>query len=175
MEYFPIPDFSGGNNLLNDAKRIAENQTLRTKNLVPYAKGILEKRKGSALYLDVGDSVTKVNELEVFKIGSDKYVLAAGNRTAADKTWVFEGLISARTDTDTSAAYKIQGCIKRDGANNTTIVGTPTITVIAEEDATWDVTVTADDTNEALRIGVWGIAGTYVRWVASVNLTEVAY
>jgi len=39
--------------LLNDPRTIGENQTLRTKNLVPYAKGILEKRKGSALSKEI--------------------------------------------------------------------------------------------------------------------------
>ncbi len=93
----------------------------------------------------------------------------------ANKTWAFEGLISARTDTDTSAAYKIEGCIERNGANNTVLVGTPVITVLAEEDASWNITVTADDTNEALRIGVFGTAGVFVRWVCALHLTEVAY
>lgn len=55
MEYFSIDDFSGGNNLLLDAKRIKDNQTLRTSNLVPYAKGVLEKKKGSASYAEIGE------------------------------------------------------------------------------------------------------------------------
>lgn len=78
-----------------------------------------------------------------------------------------------RTDADNeSAAYKLEGCIDRNGAT-TALVGSVTKTVIAEDDADWDVTAEADDTNEALVIKVTGEAGKTIRWVARIELTEV--
>lgn len=80
MEYVNIPDFSGGNNLLMDAKQIGDNQTVRTKNLVPYAKGILEKRKGSVLYKEIAGA-TKINALQYTQISGDEYIVAVANFT----------------------------------------------------------------------------------------------
>jgi hypothetical protein len=36
------------------------------------------------------------------------------------------------------------------------------------------VTITADDTNESLKIEVTGIASTNIRWMATVIASEVA-
>lgn len=96
----------------------------------------------------------------------------------ANTTWTFEITIAARsTDggsgNEESAAYKYVGCIERDGANNTALVGSVTETVIAEDDAGWSVAVTADDTNEALDIAVTSDDANTVRWVAKIALVEV--
>ncbi len=77
-QYYGLQDFSGGNNLLLDAKRIGDNQTLRTSNLVPYAKGILEKKKGSVLYKTIA-SADKINALKMVQISGDTYLIAIAN------------------------------------------------------------------------------------------------
>jgi hypothetical protein len=41
--------------------------------------------------------------------------------------------------------------------------------------AAWDVTLTADTTNGGLKIEVTGAAATNIRWVATVNTSEVTY
>ena len=68
--------------------------------------------------------------------------------------------------------YKVEGIIKNYGGT-TSLVGSVTQTVLAEDDASWDVTAEADDTNEALSIKVTGADGKTIHWVATVNLTEV--
>jgi len=96
----------------------------------------------------------------------------------ANTSWGFTVSVVGRT-TDAGAGveqsgyYKFEGLIKRDGASNTTLVGSVTKTVLAEDDATWDVTVSADDTNEALDISCTGGTGDNTRWVATITLTEV--
>jgi hypothetical protein len=55
---------------------------------------------------------------------------------------------------------------------NTAIVGSVVKTVLAEDDATWDANVTADDTNDSLKITVTGPSAS-VRWVAFVRTVEV--
>lgn len=71
-----------------------------------------------------------------------------------------------------SAIYQFKGGIKRDGSNNTTLL-TTTKEIIHEDDASWDVEVTADDTNDSLKIMVTGDADNDVKWVIRVDYVEV--
>lgn len=103
---------------------------------------------------------------------------SASNRPTipAKAAWLFRCHIIAHTSTTTYrvAAWEITGVIARDGSSNTRIVGTPTITEIANE-STWIATaptVTADDTNEALAITVTGVAATTIRWTGGVYYTQ---
>lgn len=72
-----------------------------------------------------------------------------------------------------NAMYVRRGMIKRDAANNTALVGAVDSVYTNETNAAWDVAVTADDTNEALKIEVTGAAATNINWTAKVILTEV--
>ena len=93
----------------------------------------------------------------------------------ANTTWAAAIYVTGRSTGGTDNAFYIRQCvIKRDGANNTALVGTvQTIGTDIESNAAWDVEVTADDTNEALQIAVTGAAATTIRWVARVELVEV--
>lgn len=92
-----------------------------------------------------------------------------------DSTYAFKGLIAARnTGSDTeSAAYKIEGCIDVTAGGTTALVGTPTVAVIAEDVAGWDVSVAADNTNKALQILVTGEAAKTINWVGDIHLVKV--
>jgi hypothetical protein len=90
------------------------------------------------------------------------------------RTMTFEILIVARTVTGQSAGYRAQGVIENQ-AGTTGFVGTPTVTMLGEDVAAWNVTVLADDTNDALAIQVIGAAGSTIRWVATVRTAEVAW
>lgn len=61
---------------------------------------------------------------------------------------------------------ELKGTIKRDASNVTTLVGTVTSTVINNELSTATATLTADDTNEALKLTVTGLAGKTINWGA---------
>ena len=88
----------------------------------------------------------------------------------------FEIQIVARDNVaDHGAMYTITGAIKRDGSDNTALLAAVTKTVVHEDDASWDVAVTADDTSEALIITVTGDASNPVRWGASGRFTEVSF
>jgi len=97
----------------------------------------------------------------------------------ADTTWAFSALVVARsdeTDGNLSAVWRLEGCLARDESSSTVIVGSVTKTVIADgAAAAWDVTATADDTNEALAIQVTGEAATNIRWVAKLDISQVGY
>jgi hypothetical protein len=70
--------------------------------------------------------------------------------------------------------WKVEGTIKRDGSNVTSIVGSVIKTIIAADSATtnWDVQVTADDTNEDLKIEVKHDSSNSVRFSLNVFATE---
>jgi hypothetical protein len=72
-----------------------------------------------------------------------------------------------------SAGYHVRGVIEND-AGATSFIGVPTVTPLGEDVGAWDVTVEADNTNDALAIKVTGAAATSIRWVAVVRTAEAA-
>jgi hypothetical protein len=70
---------------------------------------------------------------------------------------------------------EIKGGIKRDGSNNTALIGSVTSTTVCEDAgaSTWAVSVTADNTNESLKIAVTGEASHTINWHAVGQLIEV--
>ena len=94
----------------------------------------------------------------------------------AKSVLAFTMLITARDNVSGDcAAYKVEGAIKRDAAGNTAMLVAATITPIHEDDASWDVAVAADDTNEALIITVTGDATNIVQWAARMDGVETHF
>jgi hypothetical protein len=121
--------------------------------------------------LIVRNATSNATQTELLLNGSSLRI-TIGN----DTTWAFDCLIVARrTDADNeSAAYRITGCIDRNtNAASTALVGSPTVTVISEDNAAWDVDAVADTANGSLNIRVTGEAGKSIRWVGLVRLAEV--
>ena len=95
----------------------------------------------------------------------------------ADTTWVFSGLVAARsdeTDGNVSAGWKIEGVLYRDESGNTTIQGV-TVTEIYSGFTTAAVAVEADDTNEVLAIKVTGEATTNIHWTGKLDIAQAGY
>jgi hypothetical protein len=92
----------------------------------------------------------------------------------SDSTYVFHIMVVARnagTDNE-SAGYRIEGVIDTN-ALTTAFVGTPTVTVLSEDVAAWDVTVAANNTTKNLQILVTGEAGKTINWVAALRMVKV--
>tara|TARA_A100001201_G_scaffold137714_1_gene127912 strand:+ start:707 stop:1858 length:1152 start_codon:yes stop_codon:yes gene_type:complete len=90
----------------------------------------------------------------------------------ADQSVMFTAEIIARREGATeSAAYHVTGAIKND-AGTTALVGTPTVTVVGEDDANWDVSVAANNTDDTLDISCTGAAAKRVHWVGTVRFTQ---
>jgi hypothetical protein len=91
-------------------------------------------------------------------------------------TWAFELTVAARCQaTGESAAYKVTGAIDRGvGAATTALVGTPTVTILAEDVAAWNLTVGAGTGDGSLRFTVTGEAAKSIRWVGSLQVTSVS-
>lgn len=92
-----------------------------------------------------------------------------------DSVHAFHVLVAARNTASDSerAAYEIKGCISVSAAGVAAIVGSPTVTVLAEDVAGWDCTVAADSVNRALQINVTGEAAKTINWVADVRMVTV--
>lgn len=98
--------------------------------------------------------------------------------TVDNSAMVFDILITGRRiDSGTeSAAYRITGMVKRGaGVATTALVGTPTITVIAEDDVTWNVGVAASTSSGVLLVTVTGATGKTVRWGGRIDTAEVSF
>jgi len=93
-----------------------------------------------------------------------------------DTTWLLDIRIVAQSaGNDDRAIYHRRCCLTNDGGT-TALEGTvQTVGTDIESDANWDVTVTANDTNDALKIEATGVASTDIRWVACVDLVQVTY
>ncbi|MBN2231758.1 MAG: hypothetical protein JW781_02910, partial [Deltaproteobacteria bacterium] len=99
--------------------------------------------------------------------GTQRLTIASG------RTVTFDILISGRTAAGESGGYRIEGVIENVGGV-TALIGTPTVTVLGEDDAAWNVQVLASDTLDALLPQVQG-NGETIRWVATVQTSEVSW
>lgn len=73
------------------------------------------------------------------------------------------------------AHYVRKFAIKNVGGTTSLIGTVSTVGTDVEDDAAYAVEITADDTNDALRITVTGKAAETIRWVALVDATEIAW
>jgi hypothetical protein len=125
-------------------------------------------RRSSLLARGVTTNATQTN---LYLDGSSKNITINARTTSKFNI----NIVARRTDGggEQSAAYQIKGLIQREGANSAAIVGSITVTTIAEDVAGWDVTAEADTTTDSLVIKVTGAGGSTIRWAASVDLIEV--
>ena len=114
----------------------------------------------------------------------------AGSSNTADATnqvvlpnnsvYGFSGTVIARENsaqTNDFAVWEIKGGAVRAGSASTTALGSYNINKISESTgaANWSIALSADTTNGAVAITVTGEASHSIRWVATVNTTEVTY
>lgn len=111
-------------------------------------------------------------EIFLFSVNNERYVIPA--RTICN----FKLYCAMILDTSHIAkAYEISWSIKRDNSNNTSIVWTITKTTISSDTWTesWDIIVTADDTNEALKIEAIGNATWNTRVACRLETIETKF
>ena len=94
-----------------------------------------------------------------------------------NSAYFFSGTVIARQQASGGTAvgaWEIKGAISREGTAATTTLVKSTIDDF-NVPAGWVVALTADTTNGGLAITVTGAAATNIRWVATVNTSEVTY
>jgi len=94
-----------------------------------------------------------------------------------NSAYAFHGTIVARqkaSEGTASAAWKVEGLIRREGSAGTTVLVNSATTVLDNTPA-WGMALTADTTNGGLAITVTGAASTNLRFVATINTSELTY
>ena len=109
-------------------------------------------------------------------------VLTTNNSTAAadnqivaasDTCITFDGTIVAmQNGAQAFASFKIEGLLVNDGGT-TTLANSAT--TIIDNQSSWGLALSADNTNNALAITVTGEALHNIRWVANIRTSEVTY
>lgn len=95
----------------------------------------------------------------------------------AQSAWNFVVQLSAYNSTDEQGGWwTFRGGIRRNNSNGTAIIGS----VISENNvesslSTASASVVANDTNDTLEIRVTGVTGKTIRWVATVDLSQVSF
>ena len=126
--------------------------------------------------LSRGTTNTTPTALTTASVASTNNQVILPNNSA----YAFTGIIVARQQASGGsdyAAWEIKGAIIRDANAASTSLGTYNINVLSKTAgaSAWDVALSADTTNGGLAITVTGAAATNIRWVATVQTSEVTY
>ena len=105
---------------------------------------------------------------------------AANNQIvlANESAYSFTGTVVCRedaTDGDDYAGWEVKGVIMRQGAAADTTLGVGIVNKLYSTSgiSAADVALSADTTNGGLKVEVTGAAATNIRWVATINTSEV--
>ena len=158
-----------------------------------YAKSEIQGKFAFASNGSFSDSLSATGEAQVgiVVLRSDTTdatpeALTTNNSTASttnqiilpnNSAYAFHGTIVARQkagDGTASAAWKIEGLIRREGSAGTTVLVNSATTVL-DNTPSWGMALSADTTNGGLAITVTGAASTNIRWVATIHTSEVTY
>ena len=134
----------------------------------------------------VGDSQHGLFVLRIGTTDATPKVLTTNNTTGSNgnqillpvnSAYAFHGTIVARQQASQGtacAAWKIEGLIRKEGNNSTTVLVNSATTVLDNTPA-WGMALSADTINGGLKIEVTGAAATNIRWVATIHTSEVTY
>jgi hypothetical protein len=97
-----------------------------------------------------------------------------------NSAYSFSGTIIARQQASGGsdyASWEIKGALLRDANAASTVLGNGIVNKLyaTAGASAWAVALTADTTNGGLKVEVTGAAATNIRWVATVNTSEVTY
>jgi hypothetical protein len=94
-----------------------------------------------------------------------------------NSAYAFTGSIIARQQAaggTASAAWRVEGLIRREGTAASTTLVASSINTISNVPG-WVIALTADTTNGGLAVTATGAAATNIRWVATIDTSEVTY
>jgi hypothetical protein len=137
-------------------------------------------------FANIGDAQTGTFVLRRATTDANATVLTTDNTAPGttdqvilpnNSAYAFTGIVVARQQAaggTASAAWKIEGLIRREGSAGTTTLVASTVTAI-DNTPGWALALSADTTNGGLKIEATGAAATNIRWVATVQTSEVTY
>ena len=145
-----------------------------------------KKAHASGAFGTVGDAQTGTFVLRSDTTDATAEALTTNNSTAStdnqvilpnNSAYAFHGTIVARQQASggtASAAWKVEGLIRREGSAGTTVLVNSATTVL-DNTPSWGLALSADTTNGGLKVEATGAASTNIRWVATIHTSEVTY
>jgi hypothetical protein len=122
------------------------------------------------LYADTTDATAEALTTTNSTAGSTNQIVAA-----SDTCITFHGTITAmQNGAQAYGGWEIKGMLVNDGGTTSLALGNVS-DMAANNASSWAVALSADNTNNALKIQVTGEASHNIRWVANVQTSEVTY
>ena len=135
-----------------------------------YLTGTNGATQGGMIVLNAAttDATATVLSSDANAAGSTNQLVAA-----SDTAITFDGSVTGiQNGAQAFASFLISGLLVNDGGT-TTLVNSAT--TVIDNQSSWVVAMTADNTNNALAITVTGEASHNIRWVANIRTSEVTY
>ena len=161
----------GGFNISSNTNTLAlgSRSLADRSHMIAYASGMFASTGDSqrSSFIVSGKTTTNV-AVELYIATSTRLTIPSGK--------IFSCLINivgTKSDGSTVAQFVRKACIKNVGGLTELVNSVETIGTDSASGTS--VLITADDTNDALKIEVTGIASETWRWVASIEGVEVAY
>lgn len=141
---------------------------------------------GQGTFVSAGDAQTGTFVLRRATTDATATVLTTNNSAAGttnqvilpnNSAYAFTGTVVARQQASggtASAAWKVEGLIRREATAGTTTLVASTVTAISNVPG-WTLALSADTTNGGLAVTATGAAATNIRWVATIQTSEVIY
>ena len=124
------------------------------------------------LYVQTTNATPAVLTSDNAAAGSTNQLIVPNN-----SAYAFTGTVVARRQAaggTESAAWKVEGLIRREGtAASTTLVFSTAVAI--SNVPLWGLALTADTTNGGLKVEATGAASTNIRWIATIDTSEVVY
>ena len=167
-----------------------------TSGSIAIGDGALSNIRGKLVYASGSSNVAQgVSQfgalvLSISTTDATPTVLTSYNYSAASTTnqvilpnnsaYAFTGTIIARQQAaggSNYAAWEVKGAILRNGTAASTVLGSYNINVLSKTAgaSAWDLTLSADTTNGGLAVTATGAASVNIRWVATIQTSEVTY
>ena len=123
--------------------------------------------------------VSTTNATATNLISADSGTVTATNQIllSNNSAYAFSGIVIARQSAaggTASAAWKVEGLIRREANAGTTTLVASTVTAISNVPG-WTLALSADTTNGCLAVTATGAAATNIRWVANIDTAELVY
>jgi hypothetical protein len=170
----------GSNSLADGDRSTAQGYNSTTRGLygaLSYASGVFSSQGDAQTVRFVHRTTTTNATPTALSADASAPTAATAIVLPNNSAYAFEAIVVGKVATfGDRASFKVTGMVSR-GANAaaTVIDGTVTVTALAQVGgaSAWAVTATANTTLGSLSINATGVAATTIKWVASIQTTEL--
>ena len=123
---------------------------------------------GRALY---SGETTSTDPTEIFVGGIENSTLLIEDEGILS----FDALVAGRDNTTgDSCAFQLYGALKKD-TTTTELIGSIGKVILGKDNESFDANITADDTNDSLKLEVTAASTNTTKWTAEIQYTQVSF